>query len=146
MLTARVTNLRTQLPSGPISLALIIRRAARVQIWHLSSVNIAKSMFLEPQRNCVRKFVIPAVNFGAADCVDLIDLQACNVTPPGVLIHINSHEVLKMTQDDVPMDGWDFIKFPSHTQTVERIVILVTEASRKKELDRRTEMDLLELH
>ncbi|GBM93256.1 hypothetical protein AVEN_168028-1 [Araneus ventricosus] len=45
---------------------------------------------------------------------------------------ISTHELLKMIQDDVPMDGWDFIKYPSHTQAVERIVKLVTEASRKR--------------
>ncbi|GBM83545.1 hypothetical protein AVEN_272013-1 [Araneus ventricosus] len=37
-----------------------------------------------------------------------------------------------MIQDDVPMDGWDFIKFPSHMKAVERIVKLVTQASRKR--------------
>ncbi|GBN55590.1 hypothetical protein AVEN_183346-1 [Araneus ventricosus] len=36
-----------------------------------------------------------------------------------------------MIQEDVPMDGWGLIKFPSHTQAVEQIVKLVTEASRK---------------
>ncbi|GBO28319.1 hypothetical protein AVEN_271733-1, partial [Araneus ventricosus] len=77
-------------------------------------------------------FVNPAVNFGATDYVDLIDWQAYNVTPPPVLILIGSHELLKMIQDDVPMDGWDLIKFPSHTQAVERIVKLVTESSRKR--------------
>ncbi|GBM29097.1 hypothetical protein AVEN_40114-1 [Araneus ventricosus] len=99
-----------------------------------------------PKENCVRRFVVPAVNFGAADYVDLIDWKACNVTPPTVLIHIGSHELLKMIQDDVPLDGWDFIKFPSHTKAVERIVKLVTEASRKRPQDRRTEMNLSELH
>ncbi|GBL95623.1 hypothetical protein AVEN_24828-1 [Araneus ventricosus] len=85
-----------------------------------------------PEGNCVRRFVIPAVNFGAADYVDLIDWQAFYVTPPTVLRHIDFHELLKMIQDDVPMDGWDFIKFLSHTKAVERIVKLVTEASRKR--------------
>ncbi|GBN11044.1 hypothetical protein AVEN_22835-1 [Araneus ventricosus] len=84
-----------------------------------------------PEGNCVRRFVIPAVNFRATDYVDLIDWQVCNVTPPTVLRHISSHELLKMIQDDAPMDGWDFIKFPSHTQADERIVKLITEASRK---------------
>ncbi|GBN40926.1 hypothetical protein AVEN_195795-1 [Araneus ventricosus] len=37
-----------------------------------------------------------------------------------------------MIQDDVPVDGWEFIKFLSHTKAVERIVKLVTEASRKR--------------
>ncbi|GBN16010.1 hypothetical protein AVEN_207094-1 [Araneus ventricosus] len=84
------------------------------------------------EENCVRRFVIPAVNYRATDYGDLIDWQACNVTPPPVLRHITSRELLKMIQDDVPMDGWDLIKFPSHTQEVERIVKLVTEASRKR--------------
>ncbi|GBM39533.1 hypothetical protein AVEN_270715-1 [Araneus ventricosus] len=78
------------------------------------------------------KFVITAVNVGATDYVDLIDWQAFHVTPPPVLRQISSHELLKMIQGDVPMDGWDFIKFPSLTQAVERIVKLVTEASRKR--------------
>ncbi|GBM77246.1 hypothetical protein AVEN_176215-1 [Araneus ventricosus] len=44
-LTTEITNLRILFPSGSISLALIIRRATRVLIWHLSSVNLAKNMF-----------------------------------------------------------------------------------------------------
>ncbi|GBM28882.1 hypothetical protein AVEN_43592-1 [Araneus ventricosus] len=85
-----------------------------------------------PEGNCVRRFVIPAVNFRATDYVDLSDWQACNLTPPTILRHISSHELLKMIQDDVPMDGRDIIKFSSHTQAVDRIVKLVTEASRKR--------------
>ncbi|GBL86720.1 hypothetical protein AVEN_217440-1 [Araneus ventricosus] len=82
--------------------------------------------------NCLRRFIIPAVDFRATDYICLIDWQPCNVTPPTVLGHISYHELLKMIQDDVPMDGRDFIKFPSYTQAVERIVKLVTEASRKR--------------
>ncbi|GBM86416.1 hypothetical protein AVEN_202003-1 [Araneus ventricosus] len=85
-----------------------------------------------PDGNCVRRFVTSTVNIRTTDNVNLIDWQACNVTQPTVLRHINSHELLKMIQDDVPMDGWDLIKFLSHTQAVERIVKLVTEASRKR--------------
>ncbi|GBM89501.1 hypothetical protein AVEN_43029-1 [Araneus ventricosus] len=36
--------------------------------------------------NCVRRFIIPADNFGATDYVDLIDWQTCYVTsPPGLM-------------------------------------------------------------
>ncbi|GBN61475.1 hypothetical protein AVEN_263398-1 [Araneus ventricosus] len=93
---------------------------------------IMKAREIGPDGNYVRKFVIPAVTFRATDYVDFIDWQACNVTPPTVLRQISSHELLKMIQDDVPMDGWDFTKFPSYTQAVERIVKLVTEVSKKK--------------
>ncbi|GBN36018.1 hypothetical protein AVEN_194724-1 [Araneus ventricosus] len=88
-------------------------------------------MEIDPGGNCLRRFIIP-VNFRATDYVGLIDWQPCDVTPPTVLRQISYHEFLKMIQDDVPMDGRDFIKFPSHTQAVERIVKLVTEASRKR--------------
>ncbi|GBN49440.1 hypothetical protein AVEN_7216-1, partial [Araneus ventricosus] len=36
-----------------------------------------------------------------------------------------------MIQDNVRIDGWDLIKFPSHAKADERIVKLVTEAYRK---------------
>ncbi|GBM97557.1 hypothetical protein AVEN_195414-1 [Araneus ventricosus] len=49
-----------------------------------------------PEGDFVRRFVIPAVNFGATDYVDLIDRQAFYVTPPPVLRQISSHELLKM--------------------------------------------------
>ncbi|GBM66630.1 hypothetical protein AVEN_213100-1, partial [Araneus ventricosus] len=78
----------------------------------------------------MRRFAITAVNFGATDYADLIDWQAGYVTSPPVLRQFSS-ELLKMIQDDLPMDGWDFITFSSHTQEVELIVKLVTEASRK---------------
>ncbi|GBN86856.1 hypothetical protein AVEN_9551-1 [Araneus ventricosus] len=99
-----------------------------VNNWLLSQA----AEFYEEEGNCVRRFVIPAVNFGAADYADLIDWQAFYVTPPPVLRHIGFHELQKMIQDDVPMNDRDFNKFPSHTQAVERIVKLVTEASRKR--------------
>ncbi|GBM69752.1 hypothetical protein AVEN_75393-1 [Araneus ventricosus] len=85
-----------------------------------------------PEGNFVRRFVIPAVNFGFTDYVDLIDWKAFYAPPPPVLRQISSHQLLKMRQDDVPMDGRVFIKFPSHTQAVERIMKLVTEASTKR--------------
>ncbi|GBM16572.1 hypothetical protein AVEN_247874-1 [Araneus ventricosus] len=105
---------------------------ARRYIRTLVAQRTVKAREIGPDSNCARRFVIPAVNFRATDSADLIYWQAHNVTPPTVLRHISCHELLKIIQDDVPMDGWDFIKFSSHTQAVERIVKLVTEASRKR--------------
>ncbi|GBM84039.1 hypothetical protein AVEN_22025-1 [Araneus ventricosus] len=59
-----------------------------------------------------------AVNFGATGYVDLNDWQACYMTSLPVLREICSHELLKMIQDDASMDGWNFTKFPSHSQAV----------------------------
>ncbi|GBN55980.1 hypothetical protein AVEN_92949-1 [Araneus ventricosus] len=106
--------------------------AERCHLRILAARRIIKAREIGPDGNCVRIFVIPAVNIQATYNVDLIEWQACNVTSPTVLRHINSHELLKMIQDNVPMNGWDFIKFPSNTQAVGRIVKLVTEASRKR--------------
>ncbi|GBN73374.1 hypothetical protein AVEN_41559-1 [Araneus ventricosus] len=77
------------------------------------------------------RFLITAVNFRATDYVDLIDWQACYMKSPPVLREISFRDILKMIQDDVPMNGWDFIEFPSHIEAVERILKLATEASRK---------------
>ncbi|GBM07604.1 hypothetical protein AVEN_230037-1 [Araneus ventricosus] len=99
----------------------------RCHIRTLDARRIIKAREIGPDGNCVRRFLIPAVNFRATDYVDIIDWQACNITPPTVLRHISSLELLKMIQDNVPMNDCDFIKFPSHTQAVERIVKLVTE-------------------
>ncbi|GBM10981.1 hypothetical protein AVEN_1318-1 [Araneus ventricosus] len=117
---------------APENMFLSMLTDERCHIRTLAALRIIKAREIFPDGNCVRRFVIPAVNFRATDYVDLIDWQACNVTPPKVLKHISSHELLKMIQDDVPMDGWDFIKFRLNTQAVERIVKLITEASRKR--------------
>ncbi|GBM16312.1 hypothetical protein AVEN_194052-1 [Araneus ventricosus] len=104
----------------------------RCHIRTLAARRIIKAREIGTDGNCVHRFIIPAVDFRATYYVDLIDWPACNFTLPTVLRHISSHELLKMIQNDVPMDGSDFIKFPSHTQAVERIVKLITEASRKR--------------
>ncbi|GBN62757.1 hypothetical protein AVEN_217734-1 [Araneus ventricosus] len=99
---------------------------------------LGKAREIGPVGICVRRFFIPAANFRATDYVDLIDAQAFYVTPPTVLRQISSLELLKMIQDDVPMDGWDFIKFPSYTQIVDRIVKLVSPVSRKRVLPQKS--------
>ncbi|GBN71456.1 hypothetical protein AVEN_275072-1 [Araneus ventricosus] len=109
--------------AAPENMLLAMLTDERCHIRTLAARRIIKAREIDPDGNCVRRFVIPAV---------YLDWQACNVTPPPVLRQISSPELLKMIHDDMPMDGSEFIKFPSHTQAVERIVKLVTEASRKK--------------
>ncbi|GBL77358.1 hypothetical protein AVEN_41778-1 [Araneus ventricosus] len=118
----------------------------RFHIRTISALRIIKGRKIGPNDNYVHRFVIPAVNFRTTEYVDLTDWQACNPTPPPVLRQISSHELLKMIQDDVPMDGRHFIKFPSHTQAVEQIMKLVTEVSRKRVGPQNTGMYLSELH
>ncbi|GBN88185.1 hypothetical protein AVEN_19918-1 [Araneus ventricosus] len=91
----------------------------RCHIRTLEDRRIIKAREISTDGNFVRRFVISVINIRATDNVDAIDWQLCNVTPPTVLRHISSHELLKLIQDDVPMNGWDFIKFPSHMEAVE---------------------------
>ncbi|GBL95794.1 hypothetical protein AVEN_718-1 [Araneus ventricosus] len=84
---------------------LVMLTDERCHIRTLATRRIIKAREIGPDGNCVRRFVIPAINIRATDNVDLIHWQACNVAPPTVLRHISSHELLKMIQDDVPMNG-----------------------------------------
>ncbi|GBM35613.1 hypothetical protein AVEN_71055-1 [Araneus ventricosus] len=104
----------------------------RCHIRTLAARKIIKAREIRRDGNCVRRFDIPGVNFGATDYVDLIDWQACYVTLPPDLRQISFHELLKMIQKDVPMDGWDFIKLNLHKQAVERIGKFFIEACRKR--------------
>ncbi|GBM71293.1 hypothetical protein AVEN_173865-1 [Araneus ventricosus] len=98
---------------------------------HMRTLSVRESSRQEKFTQLEMVFATTAVNFGATDYVDHIDWQAFYVTPSTILRHVSCHELLKMIKDDVPMNRWDFIKFLSHTQAVDRILKLVTEASRK---------------
>ncbi|GBM49064.1 hypothetical protein AVEN_155821-1 [Araneus ventricosus] len=57
----------------------------------LAARQMIKAREIGPDGICVLIFVIPAVKFRATEYVDLIDWQACNVTPSTVLRHISCH-------------------------------------------------------
>ncbi|GBO36620.1 hypothetical protein AVEN_113580-1, partial [Araneus ventricosus] len=77
----------------------------RCHIRTLASRQIIKARVVDTDNNCVHRFFIPAVNFRATEYVDLIDWQACNVIPPTILRQISSHKLLKMIQNDVPIES-----------------------------------------
>ncbi|GBM19228.1 hypothetical protein AVEN_142479-1 [Araneus ventricosus] len=76
-------------------LAMLTDKRCRIRT--LAARRIIKTREIGPDSNYVRRFVIPAVNFRATDYVHLIDWQAFNVTPPTVLRHISSHELICRT-------------------------------------------------
>ncbi|GBM43376.1 hypothetical protein AVEN_264597-1 [Araneus ventricosus] len=90
---------------APKNMLLAMLTDERCHIRTLAARRIIKAREIGKDGNCVRRFITPAVNIRATDNVDLIDWQACNVTPPTVLRHSSSLELLKMIQDDVPMSG-----------------------------------------
>lgn len=76
----------------------------------------------------LRKFTIPDFNFEAEDYHELIDWKNWEKTEPPLTMGISDEALKQMVLDGVPAEVFDF-QFPCHTQSVERIVKLVTEAS-----------------
>ncbi|GBN74056.1 hypothetical protein AVEN_64636-1 [Araneus ventricosus] len=91
--------------AAPENMLFAMLTDERCYIRTLAARRIIKAREIGLDGNCVRRFVIPAVNFQVTDYVDLIDWQACTVTLPPVLRQISSHELLKMIQDGMPMDS-----------------------------------------
>lgn len=79
-------------------------------------------------QEAIRKFVVPTLNFEAKDYIDLIDWQGINVTEPPVIKFL-SDEVISEVITSGDCSNINFPRFPCHTQSVERCVKLVTEAS-----------------
>ncbi|KAL4083484.1 hypothetical protein QTP88_028800 [Uroleucon formosanum] len=75
----------------------------------------------------VRIFKVPLLNFDASDYTELVDWNKCKITEPPILSMIEN-EVLNR----IVMSGQvaEYINiFPCHTQAIERVVKLVTDAS-----------------
>lgn len=81
----------------------------------------------EPMQG-IRVFNIPPLNFNATDYIDIIDWQQAVVTEPPLTVHVAEDELeMFVASRQVPVI--DFPNFPCHTQSVERCVKVVTEAS-----------------
>ncbi|KAK4887848.1 hypothetical protein RN001_004119 [Aquatica leii] len=75
----------------------------------------------------IREFKIPTLNFEADDYIDLIDWQSISLTEPPLTVSISDNDLNAMILD-VP-DEIRILKYPCHSQAVERNVKLVTKAS-----------------
>lgn len=76
----------------------------------------------------VRLFEVPALNFDAMNYIELIDWQGTKITEPPL--------TQQMTDEDIDNHIYQkskisFNEFPCHTQSVERMIKEVTEASMK---------------
>ena len=74
----------------------------------------------------IRRFLIPDLNFDASDYFHLIDWTNIEVTEPPLTKKYSDEEIMIFIEDKhkICLD-----KFPCHTQAVERLVKIVTEAS-----------------
>lgn len=84
------------------------------------------------QKNEVRKFVTPKLNFKAEDYIDMIDWADVTITEPPMTKHVTDEDLAKYiceARQNSLMHSIDFPRFPCHTQAVERVIKLVTESS-----------------
>ncbi|CAG9826901.1 unnamed protein product [Diabrotica balteata] len=75
----------------------------------------------------IREFKLPSLNFYAEDYIDMIDRQSTTITEPLLTKCISNEELEEMILD-IPAEI-EILKYPCHTQAVERCIKLVTEAS-----------------
>jgi desulfoferrodoxin (superoxide reductase-like protein) len=69
---------------------------------------------------------IPEINFNANHWYELVDISVTNVTEPPTTQHFSIEQIQYMIDNNVKPEIPDF---PSHSQSVERAVKLVSEAS-----------------
>ncbi|KAK0055677.1 hypothetical protein Bpfe_014952 [Biomphalaria pfeifferi] len=81
----------------------------------------------QKRTSSVRSFCVPLINFEATSYIDMIDWQKTPITEPPIVMDIDVDTFLTMIREDT--SRLDFARYPCHTQSVERHIKLVTEAS-----------------
>ena len=74
----------------------------------------------------VRKFSVPALNWNPSNWWEIIDWKTVKIYEPSILTKLDSD-----TLNAAKLSPFSFPKFPLHSQSVERSVVLVTEAASK---------------
>ncbi|ESN95353.1 hypothetical protein HELRODRAFT_179421 [Helobdella robusta] len=127
------TNLRTIVDSviernafyaHPENLLVSMLFDDRDYIWELACRRIIKARNTDNGFK-QRIFKTPKLNFSAKDYTEIISWQERQVTVPPVLRDVTNDELEKMAKDG----SLKIVDFPCHTQSVERCVKLLTEAS-----------------
>lgn len=77
----------------------------------------------------LRKFEVPKINFNANNYTEMINWQQSMISEPPMTKKISTEDLTQMIKD-VP-EGMEILRFPCHSQAIERCVKLVTEASSK---------------
>lgn len=91
--------------------------------------NISLNRIIQARNNggssSVRTFNLPVLNFFAEDYTEMIDWKNCDITPPPFLSKISDKNLQIMVKNNCI----ELPNLPCHTQSVERCVKLVTQAS-----------------
>ncbi|KAK0061524.1 hypothetical protein Bpfe_008906 [Biomphalaria pfeifferi] len=104
---------------------LLIQKTSEIR--KLALRRIMKSR-KQKRTSSVRSFCVPLIKFEATIYIDMIDWQKTPITEPPIVMDIDDDTLLTMIlEEDTPR--LDFARYPCHTQSVERHIKLVTEAS-----------------
>ena len=74
----------------------------------------------------VCKFCLPELNLECDNYIDLINWQKVVITEPPLTMDLSDETIISNIQNKVVYKS---VKYPVHTQAVERVIKLVTEAS-----------------
>lgn len=115
----------------PENMMLAMIMDDRQHMRELGYRRILKARNVTPeQEGNVRIFKVPAINFYAKDYTELIDWTTCVLTPPPLLAKMPTTHISSLLKGK-SLPVYEYLKFPCHTQAVERCVKLVTEAAGK---------------
>ena len=78
-------------------------------------------------RNEVRKFVPPQINFNAKEFCDLIDLETVEKTEPPVTKRMSEETIISALAIPLILPS-----YPNHTQRVEQLVSVVSQAATQR--------------
>lgn len=100
-----------------------IRKLACRRILAARKENAAKS-------KTVRQFRVPSINFDAVDYIDLVQWNNMDRFDPPLLKNVSDEKLVTLIKSNVvEQDAFDIPRLPCHTQSTERCIRLVTEAS-----------------
>ncbi|GBM34931.1 hypothetical protein AVEN_41473-1 [Araneus ventricosus] len=102
----------------------------RLHIRELAARRIRKSRGSSSNVKSVRVFLLPKLNFEAADYTEMIVRSSITISSPSILSDISTAVCSSILRDKENSE-WDFFHFPYQIQAVERCVKLMIEASSK---------------
>ena len=112
----------------PENLLLSMITDERKQVRELGFRRIMKARQNKQLQKKLRLMQPPNLNFNATDYTELIDWQTCKLTEPPLTMTISDDD-LQTLITNADESAFEFPRFPSHTQAVERSIKVVTEAS-----------------
>ena len=77
------------------------------------------------EQDYIRTFKPPSINFGADNYLSMVDWQSVQITSPPLLQHLSNQDILNAVE--FPLNN--LYQYPCHTQAVERVIQVVTQAS-----------------